>query len=331
MNTTITNLLDACKSGRLLTPGEAELVLSDQLQGDALHDVLQMADDRMRRISENRGRVWAAIGVDAAPCPRSCSFCSLGSAWNVFPENYELSPSEVCEKALQIGKFEPDWLTLRTTQDYGITRLCALAKQVRQVLPCSTELVVNTGEFDLAGAHDLKAAGVNGIYHTYRLREGVDTGISPADRLATLRIIHKAGLKLAALVEPVGPEHINKEIVEAAFRLREYNVSLSGCMARVPVRGTPLAKYGSVANERIVRMIAMTRLISGPEVEAICVHPPLPEALNAGANTIVVECGAIPRDNQAKSHPWREFNFTSAKQLLSTVRYTSRMAFNNQE
>jgi biotin synthase len=296
-------------------------VLSDKLQGDALQQVLDAAKERMWVISGKRGRVWAAIGVDAAPCPRSCDFCSFGSAWNVYPECYELSPDDVCRQASQIGWFAPDWLTLRTTQDYGIARLCSLAERVRHVLPSTTELVVNTGEFDMAGARALKAAGVNGVYHTYRLREGVDTGIAPADRLTTLRIIQEAGLKLAALVEPVGPEHTDKEIVESAFRLKEYGVALSGCMARVPVPGTPLAKYGSVSNDRIVRIVAMTRLISGPEVEAICIHPPLPAALCAGANTVVVECGAIPRADRTESQSWRGFNFAAASQLFAAASY----------
>lgn len=328
---TIASLLSACAAGRCLTPVEAVLVLSETLEGDALLQVLEMAKERMAAISGKRGRVWAAIGVDAAPCPRNCEFCSLGSAWNVYPDRYELSPEEILRQAMQIGTFAPDWLTLRTTQDYGTARLCALAERVRQVLPGTTELVVNTGEFDLAGARALKAAGVDGVYHTYRLREGVDTGIAPADRLATLRVIQEAGLKLSALVEPVGPEHTNEEIVEAAFRLKQFGVTLSGCMARVPVPGTPLAKYGMADDERIVRVVAMTRLVSGPEVEAICVHPPLPAALNAGANTVVVECGAIPRGDRTEQQPWRGFSFAEARQSFAAAGYQTGVTLCQQE
>lgn len=327
----IANLLKTCADNRCLTPAQAELVLSNKLHGAALQQVLTTAKERMVAFSHKRGRIWAAIGVDAAPCPRNCRFCSLGSAWNVYPDRYELSPDEICQQVSQIGEFGPDWLTLRTTQDYGTAKLSLLAERVRHILPDTTELVVNTGEFDLASACNLKASGVDGVYHTYRLREGVDTGISPSDRLATLRIIREAGLKLAALVEPVGPEHTDQEIVEAAFRLKKYGVTLSGCMARVPVQGTPLSKYGKINDERIVRIVAMTRLISGPEVEAICVHPPLPAALNAGANTVVVECGSIPRDDRTEQQPWRGFNFAAANQLLEAAGYETGEILNHQK
>lgn len=317
----ITALLNSCAADRCLTPREATLALSSELQGEALRQLLEAAHRRMCRISGSHARLWAAIGVDAAACMRNCAFCSHGVQWGVYPDNYELAPEEVCRQAADIGVLEPDWFTLRTTQDYGIGRLSELVKRVRHVLPPRTEVAVNTGEFDLAAARALKDAGATTVYHTYRLREGVDTGIAPSERMETLGIIRKSGLKLAALVEPVGPEHSDEEIVEAAFRLKETGVSLGGCMARVPVPGTPLAKFGKVDEDRIVRIIAMTRLISGPEVGAICVHPPVPAALCAGANTLVVECGAVPRSDRVEKTAWQGFGFAEAARMFVAAGY----------
>lgn len=307
------------------TPDDALQILSPQLHGEALERVLKAADVRMRNISGNRGRIWAAIGVNAAPCSCNCKFCSHGEAWGVYGQPYELSMAEVCERAKNLAQHNPDWLTLRFTQDFGITRICELARQVRKYLPVSTELVANTGEFSVEEAETLAHAGIAAIYHAYRLREGIDTGVSIEERVKTLAAIRDCpDLDLVALVEPVGPEHTDEELVEAAFRLKEYKVSHSGVMARVPVPGTPLAKLGRTAEDRIVRAVAMTRLISGPEVNAICVHPPIPGALLAGANTVVVECGAIPRDTAAGCAPWRGFDIPAAKQLLSNAGYVAR-------
>ncbi len=317
----ITSLLEACAADRCLTPVEARLVLSKQLRGELLQTVLLAADRRMRVISGNRARLYATIGVDATPCARSCGFCSHGAQWGVYPDSYELTPEQVCALAAKMGAFEPDWFTLRTTQDYGNERLCELVRAVRRVLPARTQVVVNTGEFDLAGARALSSAGVSCAYHTFRLREGEDTGIAASDRLETLRIIQESGLNLFALVEPLGPEHRDEEIVEAAFRLKQFDVALSGCMARVPVAGTPLARHGKVSDERVVRTVALTRLISGSEVAAICVHPPLPAALRAGANTMVVECGAVPRAEQPGQAVWRGFDFAAAGKLFTEAGY----------
>ena len=80
--------------------------------------------------------------------------------------------------------------------------------------------------------------------------------------------------------------------------------------------GTPLYELGQVSEERQTRAIAVTRLIYGPEVDAICIHPPIPEALKAGANTVVVECGVIPRDQDTVETLWRGFSIPDANQLF---------------
>jgi len=309
-------LLERCESGELLTPEEAILVLHEDLQGEELQRVFAEADRRARKYWKNSGRIWTAIGVDSAPCTRNCKFCSLGAEWGVYKEPHELTVDDVLRHVRLMIPYNPDWITLRTTQDYGIEKLCLLVRELRKIMPSEMGIVVNTGEFDTDEAVKLKEAGADVAYHTIRLREGCDTGLSIEDRIATLKAMQKAGLKMAALVEPLGPEHTDEEIVDAAFRLKPYDIKLGGIMARVPVPGTPLYELGQVSEERQTRAIAVTRLIYGPEVDAICIHPPIPEALQAGANTVVVECGVIPRDQDTVETLWRGFGIPDANQLF---------------
>ena len=309
-------LIERCESGELLAKEEAILVLHKGLQGEQLDRVYAAADRRTRKYWKNRGRIWTAIGVDSAPCARNCKFCSLGADWGVYKEPHELTVDEVLKHVRLMIPYRPDWITLRTTQDYGIEKLCSLVREIRKITPPEIGIVVNTGEFGPEEAVKLKQAGVDVAYHTIRLREGCDTGLSVEDRIKTLKAMQKAGLRMAALVEPLGPEHTDEEIVEAAFRLKPYDIKLGGVMARVPVPGTPLYELGQVSEERQTRVIAMTRLIYGPEVDAICIHPPIPAALKAGANTVVVECGAIPRDQDTAETLWRDFGIPAANQLF---------------
>ena len=310
------HLIQRCESGELLNREEAILVLHKDLHGELLERVYAEADRRTRAYWKNRGRIWTAIGVDSAPCSRNCKFCSLGAEWGVYNEPHELTIDEVLNHVRQMIPLQPDWITLRTTQDYGIEKLCTLVREIRKITPPEIGIVVNTGEFGLEEARRLKDAGVEVAYHTIRLREGCDTGLSVEDRIATLEAMQQAGLKMAALVEPLGPEHTDEEIVDAAFRLKPYDIKLGGVMARVPIPETPLYELGQVSEERQTRVIAMTRLIYGPEVDAICIHPPLPLALKAGANTVVVECGAIPRDQDTSDTNWRDFSIPAANQLF---------------
>lgn len=320
-------LIKRCESGELLTPEEAILVLSEDLQGESLQRVFAEANRRTRAYWKNRGRIWSAIGVDSALCSRNCKFCSHGAAWGVFEKPHELSVEEVLEHVARLTPYIPDWITLRTTQDYGIERLCFLVRKVREVAPQESEIVVNTGEFGYDDAMKLKQAGASVVYHTIRLREGSDTGLTIEERISTLKAMQAAGLKMAALVEPLGPEHTDEEIVDAAFRLKPYDIKLGGVMARVPIPGTPLYELGEVSPERQVRVIALTRLIYGPEVDAICIHPPIPEALKAGANTVVVESGAIPRDQDLSPSSWRSFNPIDAQRLFHENDFSENFAF----
>ncbi len=313
-------LIECCERGERLTPDEAILILHSDLRGEQLERVYAEAKRRMHA-TWNRGRVWSAIGVDSALCSRNCKFCSHGAAWGAVRgmgyDPHELNSEEVLEHVARLAPHKPDWITLRTTQDYGIDRLCNLVRAVRKAAPEESEIVVNTGEFGLEDAKNLKAAGVAAVYHTIRLREGCDTGVSVEERVATLKAMQTAGLKMAALVEPLGPEHTDEEIVEAAFRLKHYDIRLGGVMARVPIPGTPLYELGEVSEERQIRVVALTRLIYGPEVDAICIHPPIPTALTAGANTLVVECGAIPRDQDLSASEWRGFSPIDARRLFA--------------
>lgn len=103
--------------------------------------------------------------------------------------------------------------------------------------------MVNTGELEAADARALAAAGVNAVYHTLRLGEGETTGFKTATRLDTLGTVRGSSLDLAHLVEPVGPEHGNKELVAVLLTALRYEARLCGVMARVNVPA-PLAGTG---------------------------------------------------------------------------------------
>lgn len=76
----------------------------------------------------------------------------------------------------------------------------------------------------------------------------------------------------------------------------EAGAKVCGVMARVPVPGSPLASYPPVSAERLAQLVAVTRICCGQETPDICVHPPVAQAVAWGANVLVVETGAIPRD-----------------------------------
>lgn len=73
--------------------------------------------------------------------------------------------------------------------------------------------------------------------------------------------------------------------------------ALSGAMARINVKGTPFESHAPLPDLRLAQIVAITRICGGVNVPDICVHPPRKEALEWGANVVVVETGAVPRND----------------------------------
>ena len=164
-------------------------------------------------------------------------------------------------------------------------------------------------------------SGVNGVYHACRLREGIDTPFDPWDRKNTMNNVRRSGLKLISLVEPIGVEHTNEEIADNFLEILKCEAVISGAMARIPVPGTPLGEIEKISDSRLAQIIAVLRLAGGSVVKDICVHPATLEALKSGANIMVVETGAIPRDVNCEADSWHGMDMEKARSLLEEAGY----------
>ena len=87
------------------------------------------------------------------------------------------------------------------------------------------------------------ASGIDVVYHSLRLGEGQTTCFRPEERKATLAAVRDSDLKLAHLVEPVGPEHTDDEIADVLMAALSNGAALSGAMARINVKGTPFESH----------------------------------------------------------------------------------------
>ncbi|WP_407356313.1 radical SAM protein [Methanolobus sp. WCC5] len=273
-------------------------------------------------VAENNGNVWASIGIDYKKCAMSCDFCAFGQKWGLVKEETERSAEEVIEIVRRFVSLGARWITLRTTQFYGIERLTQVVRDIRSTVPGDYRIVVNTGEFDETEAELLADAGAQMVYHTIRLREGVNTRFKAEDRIATLASVNCSPLDLAYLIEPVGIEHTNAEIADIFLTAMKYNARLCGVMARVPLPGTPLSDYPQISERRHAQIVAVTRLAAGYDAPDVCAHPPSRLAVEWGANVVVVETGAIPREGEDCKTEWHGFGLETAREYFTTAGYS---------
>jgi biotin synthase len=229
---------------------------------------------------------------------------------------------EIIAQAREYVASEVHFVVLRTTQYYPLDTLAGFARAIREEVRGDYELIVNPGDFDLPAANRLYENGVNGVYHAIRLREGTDTPFCPEYRMNTLQAIKSSPLNLIHLVEPVGPEHSYGEIADRFLCAVEHGAYISGIMARIPVKGTPLGNIPQLSDAEIAKITAVLRLSGGSVVRHICVHPASAAAVRSGGNVAVVETGAIPRDNRPATGKWLNFDAHSAKKLFEENGFT---------
>ena len=282
----------------------------------------RQARDVATRVSGNAATIWAAIGVDCVPCTMNCSFCAFGDKWGVITRPHEWSQEEIVKEVKHFVDDGAAWIILRTTEHYGEERLRVLMRQVSTMLPEGCILVANTSQLSLDALTSLKETGVQGIYHALRLGEGRDTPFVAEKRRKALARIPRAGLVLAHLVEPLGIEHSNEEIAACFMAAQAAGAGVCGVMARNNVPGTPFEKSPTLPDKRLAQVAAVTRLCGGLKMPWICVHPPVPQALAWGANVVVVETGAVPRDSEEAHTEWKNFTIADARKLLAAQGYS---------
>jgi biotin synthase len=179
--------------------------------------VTATADVVSRRRFGNRAMLLGQIGIEIAPCPGNCKFCTFGEDHTTFARA-RLTLEEILARAHAFADAGDLYaLFLMTMHDFEFSSLLATVETVRKAIPGHTQIVVNIGDFDAVQAQELRAAGVSGAYHVCRLREGADTSLDPAQRRKTFGVIRDAGLDFYYCCEPIGPEHSPAELVEQLF------------------------------------------------------------------------------------------------------------------
>ena len=227
-------------SGIVLDKQEIIDLLSVPVGSDECAYLCRKANEAAHVLTHDTAYLWGAIGLDYAPCPKSCDFCSFGAAWHLIKEPKVFTLPEILAQAREYVRCGVHFIVLRTTQYYPLERLCEYVRTIRQEIEGSYELILNVGEFNLDMANRLYESGVSGVYHAIRMREGTNTRFRVEDRLATLAAVKESPLKLIHLVEPLGLEHTNEEIADRFLGAVRYGAYISGVMARIPVAGTPL-------------------------------------------------------------------------------------------
>jgi biotin synthase len=286
------------------------------------------ADAICRKRFGNQGFIFGQIGIENSRCPADCKFCGFSESHSLLKPS-KMAADEIMVRAINFtDSGDLSTLFLMTMHAFDLDRVASIANDLRQQLP-ELQIVVNIGDFDREQAESLKNAGVNGAYHLCRLREGVDTGLSPDARRNTLAAIKDAGLDLYYCCEPIGPEHNSKELVEQLFIGIEFGCRQHAAMRRACLQHSPLASKGQITELRLAQITAVVALasIACPETKCIAVHEPNLIGLTSGANAIYAETGVNPRDTAQETSTSRGRDVPACKDMLYEAGFDSIASF----
>ncbi|WP_258360356.1 radical SAM protein [Moorella sulfitireducens (nom. illeg.)] len=292
----IVYLVDKAKTGEMLNREEiATLFDTAPFTAEAAY-IQHAAREISSKVSNNTAEVHAHVGINVGPCTRNCKWCSFAAVNKVFVKGSVMPIGEIVKRCLKMERDGANAIYLVSTGTFPFGRLLEIIQEVRRNLCPDTVLIGNIDDFTLKEAYALRDAGLNGVYHAVRLREGVESSIPVEKRLATMRAAREAGLVLGTCVEPVGPEHTTAELVEATIIARECGAVYSGCMRRIAVPDTEVGKRGMIDEERQAYILAVIRLSTQQEMIGMCWHEPSAVGSRAGANIMWAETGSSPRD-----------------------------------
>lgn len=305
-----------------LSKEEIVTLLKIDNYSEEFYKLLSEANKLSRKEYQNRGYVFVQIGLNSAPCPGNCKFCSMAAEHFVVEEECERLEQDILQEVQQAAEQKVDAVFLMTTADYNLERFFDIGKKVKEILPENTMLIANIGDFTEKTAMHLREIGFTGVYHIVRLNEGMDTDIAPETRICTLNAALAAGLDLLYCVEPIGPEHTYEQLADEMIRARNYHVNIMACMKRVAVEGTPLFEKGEITDLELTKIVAVARLAVRPRI-SMNVHEPKPMSLLAGVNQLYAEVGSNPRDRKADTKLHRGYSVKEIKDMLYQAGYTA--------
>ncbi|MHB0934966.1 MAG: radical SAM protein [Armatimonadota bacterium] len=315
LNPQITTIAQQARDGALLSAGEIATLFAVPV-GSPESAYLQSVSRAMTQ-QTGPAEVHAQVGLNIAPCPKNCLFCSFAATNQVFAESHERSLDDVVADCQTFERDGANAVYLMATAQYPIERFAKVGAAVRRDLQPATVLIANVGDFDRDGARLLKDAGFTGIYHAIRLGEGTDTRIPPETRFQTFKAALDEGLIIGTCVEPVGSEHTIDELVEKTLMTRTLDAAYSGTARRIPIPDTPLARYPIVSEFRMAHYLAVVRLAIGTAVPGNCTHEPNVIGAAAGANLFWAEVGANPRDTEAETARHRGLTVADCRRLFA--------------
>ena len=248
------NIIDRCVNNIQIPKKDCRYLISFPEDSEESNYYINIANKITKERCNGAGEIGVQIGVIVGPCFVDCGFCNFAySTTNV--ENFTMGKDELTRYLKNITEDGVvTSVSLMTIHNFDFDDYLDIVETARSVLPEGVKLCSNTGDLEPNEAKDLKRAGIQSAYHAIRLDESIENRLEPIDRNHTIRNLIDAGIEVATGVEPIGPEHSAKEIVDSYYHAMEIGCHCCSASARIPVPGTRLFNSGAISERRLLQI-----------------------------------------------------------------------------
>ena len=282
-----------------------------------------LASAIVRERTENTGSIFAQIGLQCYPCKGNCDFCSFAEKYGMMG-HFTMDDAAIAQATKSFTDGDQLFgLWLMTMADYNLEEYLRMVEVVKANKIGSVNLYTNVGDTSYEAFQEIKAAGMNGVYHCWRLGEGKDTVFTSEQRKQTMMNAKKAGLDLLDALEPIGVEHTPEELAEHIFFSKELETIQYGAMKRVSVPGTSFAGTPEISNFTLSKYAAAVVLTMAgmKKFPWIGIHEPSLHGYMSGANLITAETGVNPRDTVTDTLQHRGLDIADCRRILKDAGY----------
>lgn len=259
-------LADRVLDGDKLSAAEALGVL--ECPDDELLDLLAAVYHVRRRWFGNRVQLYFLMNAKSGLCPEDCTYCSQSKVSEAEIPRYNLVSREKLLDGARVAAERQARtycivISARGPNEREMRAVTTIVPEIKQRYPL--KICVCLGLLTPEQARALAACGVDRVNHNLNTSDAfygeICTTHTFADRLATLRAVHDAGLEMCS-GGIVGMGERRRDVVDMAITLRDLGVQSIPVNFLHPIPGTPLADRRDLNPRYCLKVLAMFRLVN---------------------------------------------------------------------
>lgn len=250
--------------GQHLSRSEALSLLDETIP---LETLLETANRIRMACAGNKLALCSIVNGKSGRCSEDCKFCAQSIHYETGVETYEkMSLDAILETAKTLEKQGVHRFSIVTSGRELHEADLSWLVEAYEMLKANTELELcaSHGMLTYEQAVTLKAAGVTTYHHNLETSRAhyadICTTHSYEERIETIKNCQNAGMKVCS-GGIFGIDETDEDRIDMAFELKALNIKSVPINFLMPIKGTPMALNLMPSPQRLMRLMAIFRLI----------------------------------------------------------------------